>query len=30
VSLNEAETRAQFIDPALAAATWGHNNGSKL
>jgi type I restriction enzyme R subunit len=30
MSLNEAETRAQFIDPALAVATWGHNNGSKL
>jgi type I restriction enzyme R subunit len=30
MTLNEAETRAQFIDPALAAATWGQNNGSKL
>jgi len=28
--LNEAETRAQFIDPGLATATWGQNNGSKL
>jgi type I restriction enzyme R subunit len=27
---NEAETRAQFIDPGLATATWGQNNGSKL
>ncbi len=30
MTLNEAETRAQFIDPALSAATWGQNNGSKL
>jgi type I restriction enzyme R subunit len=28
--VNEAETRAQHIDPALTSATWGANNGSAV
>jgi type I restriction enzyme R subunit len=28
--LNEAETRAEYIDPALNNATWGANNGSAV
>ncbi len=28
--LNEAETRAELIDPALAAAEWGKIDGSRI
>ncbi len=28
--MNEAETRAELIDPALAAAGWGVVEGSKI
>jgi len=28
--MNEAETRAEFIDPALAAAGWGVQEGSRI
>src|ERR1700682_6093296 len=28
--MNEAETRAEFIDPALAAAGWGAVEGSRI
>lgn len=28
--MNEAETRAEYIDPALAAAGWGHVEGSRV
>jgi type I restriction enzyme R subunit len=28
--LNEAETRAEHIDPALAAAGWGVVEGSRI
>src|SRR5438552_6403765 len=28
--MNEAETRAEFIDPALAAAGWGVVEGSRI
>jgi len=28
--MNEAETRAEYIDPALAAAGWGVVEGSKI
>jgi type I restriction enzyme R subunit len=27
--MNEAETRAEYIDPALAAAGWGVVEGSR-
>ena len=30
IPLNEAETRAEHIDPALAAAGWGHVEGSRV
>ena len=29
-TLNEAETRAEHIDPALAAAGWGEVEGSRI
>ena len=29
-NLNEAETRAELIDPALAAAGWGKVDGSRV
>src|SRR5205807_9791525 len=28
--MNEAETRADYIDPALAAAGWGNVEGSRI
>ena len=28
--MNEAETRAEYIDPALKAAGWGVVEGSKI
>jgi type I restriction enzyme R subunit len=28
--MNEAETRAEHIDPALAAAGWGEVEGSRI
>jgi type I restriction enzyme R subunit len=28
--MNEAETRAEYIDPALAAAGWGVVEGSRV
>jgi type I restriction enzyme R subunit len=28
--MNEAETRAEHIDPALAAAGWGQVDGSRV
>ena len=28
--MNEAETRAEYIDPALAAAGWGVVEGSRI
>ncbi len=28
--MNEAETRAEHIDPALAAAVWGVVDGSRI
>ena len=30
VAMNEAETRAEYIDPALAAAGWGAVEGSRI
>src|SRR5260370_16190247 len=30
MSMNEAETRADYIDPALAAAGWGVVEGSRI
>ncbi len=29
-NMNEAETRAELIDPALAAAGWGKVEGSRV
>jgi len=28
--MNEAETRAEYIDPQLKAASWGEAEGSKI
>ena len=28
--MNETETRAEYIDPALAAASWGVVEGSRI
>jgi len=28
--MNEAETRAEYIDPAFAAAGWGKVEGSRV
>lgn len=30
MTMNEAETRADYIDPALAAAGWGVVEGSRI
>jgi len=30
LSLNEAETRAEYVDPALTVANWGAGNGSTI